>query len=311
MLTRFPVLELDLEFEVTRAIQFPRYAGSTLRGCLGWALRDLACLTGLASCRPCSLRHHCVHALVFETPVPPTLNAPQRFQDVPHPYVIDAACVPQRLRDGDRLAFTFRLLGTAQREAFTLIEAWRRALAGDVGRLRGAARLRRVCYRQGTRHALVWENGRAYQRADDHLVVLSQEPCASVTLDFRTPLRLQENGRILSVDEVNEEKLLMALLRRIYLLAACHTDLPFHPDFVALKRTAKQIRGERSLRWVDQERRSSRHQASTPIGGVMGRWILWGPIAPFIPLIELGHYIHVGKLAVCGLGAYDLVVSPQ
>ncbi|MBK7847400.1 MAG: CRISPR system precrRNA processing endoribonuclease RAMP protein Cas6 [Zoogloea sp.] len=41
-------------------------------------------------------------------------------------------------------------------------------------------------------------------------------------------------------------------------------------------------------------------------GGVIGSWRLTGEIAPFIPFLYLGQWLHVGKEATFGLGGYRL-----
>jgi hypothetical protein len=42
------------------------------------------------------------------------------------------------------------------------------------------------------------------------------------------------------------------------------------------------------------------------LGGAVGTWHLEGELAPFIPLLHLGQWLHVGKNATFGLGRYTL-----
>jgi len=43
-----------------------------------------------------------------------------------------------------------------------------------------------------------------------------------------------------------------------------------------------------------------------PIGGVIGRWHLKGPLDDFWPFIHLGQWLHVGKKCSFGLGRYTI-----
>ena len=143
--------------------------------------------------------------------------------------------------------------------------------------------------------------------------------CKAVDIDFLSPLRLQDNGRILGPDEIDEARLLNALVRRAYLLIACHADAGFKPEFTALKAGAERVVGERQLCWFQHSRQSNRNpgrspsggagKADIPMSGVIGRWRLTGEIAPFLPYLALGSWTGVGKMAVCGMGMYLLSVA--
>ena len=45
MLTSFPIARYQFQFKVSEPIILPEYAGSTLRGAFGRALRKIACMT--------------------------------------------------------------------------------------------------------------------------------------------------------------------------------------------------------------------------------------------------------------------------
>ena len=51
MLSSLPIVRYQFTFVVTEPIQFPQYAGSTLRGAFGRALRKIACMTKQAECK--------------------------------------------------------------------------------------------------------------------------------------------------------------------------------------------------------------------------------------------------------------------
>ena len=56
------------------------------------------------------------------------------------------------------------------------------------------------------------------------------------------------------------------------------------------------------LRWHDCKRWSQRQQASMKLGGLVGRLVLEGDLAPFASLLGAAEVVHVGKGATFGLG---------
>ncbi|WP_240125357.1 CRISPR system precrRNA processing endoribonuclease RAMP protein Cas6 [Thermomonas alba] len=60
------------------------------------------------------------------------------------------------------------------------------------------------------------------------------------------------------------------------------------------------------LEWSDGERWSSRQGKTHPMGGVLGRFHMRGPLTPFLPLLHAGQWLHVGKHAAFGQGRYQL-----
>ena len=67
---------------------------------------------------------------------------------------------------------------------------------------------------------------------------------------------------------------------------------------------------DKHLTWRDWTRYSCRQQQKMELGGVVGSWQLTGELAPFLPFLHLGQWLHVGKEAVFGLGGYDLEQHP-
>ena len=55
MLSSLPIVRYQFTLTVTEPIKLPEYAGSTLRGAFGRALRKIACMTKQAECKGCPL----------------------------------------------------------------------------------------------------------------------------------------------------------------------------------------------------------------------------------------------------------------
>ncbi|GIX36642.1 MAG: hypothetical protein KatS3mg126_2421 [Lysobacteraceae bacterium] len=302
-----PVARYRLEFEVTAPLSLPAFAGSTLRGAWGMALRQAVCITDKPVCDGCPLLASCAYGVVFETRPPrghPDLL--QRFSQVPKPYVIEPPQTgPHDYRPGDRLAYHTVLAGRALGLLPSLLRAHAWAFRRGVGRGDGRAELVRVVH-EGVTDTVVLERGETSPRP--HAPDLPPAPRLerTVCLQFFTPLRLQTNGRRAARDEHTARKLLMGLVRRIALIAEFHGAGPLDLDFAALARRAEAIRSETDLVWQDGSRYSNRQRRAVHLGGVVGAWRLSGELAPFAPFLHLGQWLHVGKEATFGLGGYRL-----
>lgn len=277
-----------LTAEVLRPLTLPEYAGPMLRGALGTQLRRQLCITGLPDCRACSLRTQCAFPALWQ-PAPLSLEGlPQRFSEVPVPYLIEPPPLGEReLGPGETLDFHFTLIGRARAQAPLVKGAWQSALAGRLGRARNAARLRDMTP-QTTR-----------------LPPLPPVP-PEVTLEWRTPLRLQREGSALKPAELTAERLLMSLVKRTALLARLYTDEPLEADFRALATQAAALTSEPRLTAKRLRRHSERQGKALWLDGALGTWRLAGPLEPFWPFLWWGQWLHVGKNTSFGLGHYRL-----
>jgi len=306
-MTSFPLARYRLECEVRTPLRLPDYAGSTLRGAFGGALRAASCMTKQKLCDGCPLLATCPYAAIFETRPPAGGTTLQDFSQVPRPYVIEPPNWGARdYAPGEALAFHLVLAGRALEQLPLLLWAFARALARGIGPGDGKAELVRVVHVGETETVVLAgpdETVVAHAHAVPTGLTLADE---AVTLHFETPLRLQRNGRALSARDCDAATLLKALVRRIALMHEFHAGGPLALDFKALAAAAHRIGERKDLRWRDWTRYSSRQQQKMALGGVVGTWTLTGDLAPFLPFLHLGQWLHVGKEATFGLGGYRL-----
>lgn len=307
VLDSFPVARYRIDCEAVTRVQLPAFAGSTLRGVLGMALRDAVCVTRVPNCEGCALLASCVYACVFE-PRPPRPDHPlQDFNQIPRPYVIEPPMGGERsLVPGDTFSFQLVLAGRALAHLAILLWAFAKGLQDGVGKGGGRVRLNRVWHVSEVETEVL-------ASLSAHLVPHSQSvetsfsgSATAVTLHFDTPLRLQNNGRRATADEHTPRRLLTALMRRVSLMSEFHGGGPLPCDFRSLATQADNLRAEKDLSWQDWSRYSSRQHQKMELGGVVGRWTLRGELTPFLPFLLLGQWLHVGKEAAFGLGAYRL-----
>lgn len=301
-------------------LRLPEYAGSVLRGAFGAALRRTACMTGQPHCPDCPLWRSCPYPALFETPPRQTLLR-QQFSQVPNPYVIEPPSWGTRsIAAGEPLVFHMVLIGRdSLRQLALVVHAWQRALRHGLGPQRIPGWLESVDWlpdEVGGRSLPVLDPQSGRVVAHDPLLVIeplltgTHDTALTVHLDIDTPMRLQREGHALGRDELSARVLVTQLLRRTSLMLDLHLGMPLPYDGPALIGLTANLEDDRSgLRWRDWIRHSSRQQQDMTLGGVTGRWTLNGPLASLLPWLKLGQWLHIGKNATMGMGAYRLTNS--
>lgn len=309
-MTTFPIARYRLEWRTRTPLRLPAYAGSTLRGAFGHALRQVSCMTRQKDCAACPLLTTCPYPAIFAPP-PPAQHRLQKFSAIPAPYLIEPPLDGERvLPTGERLGFRTVLTGRALRELPLIALAWQRALARGIGPGDGQAELEQIVLESEDHETVVFRPADGQITPHPQGITLAEAGTThipkTVTLEFHTPLRLQENGRALPPARLTARTLLMALARRAHLVAEFHAGQMLIDDFRPLAHAAERIQENRQLEWQDWTRYSSRQQQKMTLGGAVGEWQLSGELAPFMPLLKLGQWLHIGKETVFGLGAYTL-----
>jgi hypothetical protein len=270
-------------------------------------------MTRQRDCAACPLFKTCPYPSIFAPP--PLEHRIQHFRQPPAPYLIEPEGWGARvLERGDPLRFGMTLMGRAERETALIVEALKSAASHGFGASGGTAKLEEVLYLP------LAKDGKAirlYRPAQDARL-RDVAPCqwtappapatlTGLTLRFRTPLRLQENGRALPPAKLTPATLLIAAVKRVALLAELYGSGVPNWDFKLLAETAATITGEKDLRWLDWSRYSSRQKQLMQLGGVLGTWRLAGDLTAFYPALFPGQWLGVGKETVFGLGRYEIV----
>ncbi len=167
------------------------------------------------------------------------------------------------------------------------------------------------------------------QNTPELIAACADSTCANgqkapqIELHIHTPLRLQSQGKPLGVGQLSARVLLAALARRTALLMDFHApgtpapggheswgEAARHAIALADAATANgTLTDTRDLHWFDWTRYSSRQQQEMTLGGVRGTWTLHATpdvLAQLHPWLWLGQWLHVGKNATMGMGAYSL-----
>ena len=301
-----PVQRYYFNFAVQDPLHLNFYSGSMLRGCFGVALKQITCMTRMENCKQCMLYRSCTYPMLFETP-PPEAHALQSFSQIPPPYVIEPPPLGSKdYKPGETLSFSMVLIGQAIKQLPLIIFAWQRALAYGLGKTRSKAKLVYVTVQTAEQPQLIYSVGNNSTIAEHQALTLPVITDINfLSIHIKTPLRIQKEGQILS-HNMTARDFIMSLVRRYYLLEEFHTAPYQAPDFSELAELAQAVTCETHFKWCDWVRYSKRQQQKMVFGGVLGELKLTGDLTPFLSMLVLGQWLHVGNKTTFGMGNYRL-----
>lgn len=302
------------------SINLPAYKGSTLRGAFGHAFKKVVCVNREKICNSCLLKGKCVYSYVFETPPPSDTSKMRKYPFAPHPFVITPPLEEKRTYEqNETFCFELILIGKSIDFLPYFIYTFDELGRIGIGRGKGRYNLENVGQRSKVKGEeirdeetiLVYSGKDKILRSNfkvlkvDDISSFNLSP-ATLHLVFVTPTRLKFDGRLSPSLEFHI--LIRNLLRRISLLSYFHCDHEVHLDFKGLIEKSSEIKVKKSdLKWFDWERYSNRQETKMKMGGLVGSITFKGDFEPFLPLLSLGEYIHVGKGTSFGLGKYKIL----
>jgi hypothetical protein len=131
-------------------------------------------------------------------------------------------------------------------------------------------------------------------------------PITRITLRFLTPTLLKADG--LQARRPAFGSLAKRLRDRVNALSYFYCGEGLDIDFKGYGEQAERVTTVAdSTRWVESSRYSRRREVTHDLSGFVGEVSFEGELAPFIPYLTLGEYVHVGKNAVFGNGWYRIV----
>jgi CRISPR-associated endoribonuclease Cas6 len=319
MTTNLPFSLASFTFHLIakEAIQLPEYKGSTFRGGFGHALKQVWCLRPQGRiCERCQNPTACAYSYIFETPRAFGKETYVVAENLPHPFVLIPPLTKAReIAAGESFAFGLNLFGSG----ITLVESFIYAFdkLGDIGIGPGQKRfaLEKVTNADGS---LVYAKNSALDERQVRVInydeLAAQEGEAEdsgrngklITLEFLTPTHVIHHGR--PTIELTWEFFFRGLLRRASLLAEVHGGTKWELGYKNLIDTACNAvtLKSRNLEWQDWERYSNRQERRMKFWGFVGSVVFEGNLKPYLPLIKLGEYIHLGSKTSFGMGKYEI-----
>lgn len=284
-----------------------RYLGSAWRGALGYALKRTVCVTRQPVCEQCILYRSCTYAKIFETPPPLGTEKMRKYNSVPHPFLL----LPEAIMKNSEYLLQLRLFGNGNQDLAYLVHALQMAGRSGVAHTRfELVRIEQFSDSQSQEPLAIYINSGKLAPLPPFNADIPKIP-EKINIHFATPFRLKRNGKLVTPDSFTFHALFSALLRRQSMLSYFHEDESLNVPFRTLSDLAHQVVIEnKTLKWIDWTRKSSRQETTMQMGGVMGSITLdTNKLQPFWPYLWLGQWTHAGKATVMGLGNYKILVS--
>ncbi|MGB8657438.1 MAG: CRISPR system precrRNA processing endoribonuclease RAMP protein Cas6 [Candidatus Zixiibacteriota bacterium] len=237
----------------------------------------------------------------------------RKYPETPHPFIIVPPLEKKRYYEaGEKLNFGLVLVGKAIEYLPYFIFTFQELGNIGIGKKKGKFSLSKVHGSDSNDQETI-----IYDAGQSKIVNLPQVKFPfrenngqrneqQLTLNFLTPVRVKYEGSLGT--QLDFHVLIRNLLRRISTLAYFHCDEDQSSiDFKGLIQKAKEIRIARNgLRWYEWERYSARQDTRMNMGGFVGKITYEGNLSEFIPFIEAGELVHVGKGTSFGLGKFEL-----
>lgn len=302
-----------LTLKILDPLILPPYKGSTFRGGFGNAFKKVVCTVKNTECNECLLKSKCIYSYVFETPPPENSEILRKYEKAPHPFVIEPPIETKRIYHPDEtLAFNLILIGKALDYLPYFIYTFEELGKIGIGKGRGKYELQEV----------VCEGKQIYNSTDRQLKSLQSNNLSlsssldvlrtrttdtdTVSLTFLTPTRIIVNADL--VVDLEFHHLIRSLLRRISTISYFHYGKRLELDFKGMIEKAQKVKViDRKTKWYDWERYSARQDTRMNMGGFVGKTTFEGDLGEFMPFIELGEMLHVGKGTSFGLGKYEIL----
>ena len=263
------------------------------------ACRNNTCRRPESVCDSCSRQESCAWNLVFGQKLSSDPSALKRFQKPPLPFMFTFPFQHDPADRAPEIECGLVVIGQAIACLDMLLEGFREIL------LPLAAEVVLVGTRdyQGIVHPLGDGIGIKYP---ENMVVLSGNDLlekriwTGSTLQIRllSPLRLFEEGRLLA--EFDFSRFARSLLRRVSSLAYYYGAYEFACDYKDLSRQSDDVTCTDNHFTLTTGR-------NRRMAGLMGHGRFRGDFSGLLPFLVAGLYVHAGKGAAFGMGAYELV----
>jgi hypothetical protein len=312
---------LTLSLRAHSQTLLPPYAGSTLRGGVGWALREVSPDVYRALYAPTAPhghrmanQEHAPQPLVLIPPLPPVSYA----EIPPHAW---------RVQRGERFHCGIGLIGTHQ-DCIAYLPFIIRAfeVLGEnrglgKGRHRGLGQfsideVQEGQYRNGwgqrlysARLGSYYKDPRGISFTEIRQLAQQWEPIEEVGLQFLTPTKLIFQGKPLAPSQLTFSLLMRNLLRRSSLLGELYGGTHTEPAYfqMLLKQAAEVQVMYNHLAWHAWQRYSSTQNTTVDMSGMVGEIAFRGKLDLFLSFLLWGELIHLGKGVTTGMGKYTLV----
>jgi len=303
-------------FRSAGTLFFPVYkSGNIVRGAFGDIFRKLVCIPSCHDAKTCDIRADCPYARVFEPGpegTPARGEGPSGLADWPRPFVFRAAHLDGRtISQEEAFHFDVHIFDVRDPALPYFVLAFAQLAREGLGPGRGRAELTSVDQLDLNEGKIArvfdGEQFRIRELAAPNTVDLGGTPerVGRVRVRFVTPTEMKAGHQVADRPEFG---ILFGRLRdRISTLRALYGAGPLEIDFRGMGERAAAVRMTRcKLQRTEVDRLSSRTGQRHPLGGFVGEVEYEGELGEFVPYLQVGKWVGVGRQTVWGKGEVEV-----
>lgn len=276
----------------------PAYLGSTIRGILGHCFREFVCHTPTIKCFLCEKRSQCSYVQYF--------SSTGGQAGAVNPFVLHVLTQGKtEWNPGDECIFDITLFGNAAEHAMIYMDA----ILSMERKGWGASRLPFTIKWITDPHTgtLIYGGGSTWFRnlVSKPMNIL-ERPAQAVRIAFDTPVRIESGGKLFH--SLPFEMLIRFLSRRFSLVSQAYSNYQLEWEQKEFLEEASTIKIQaQEWRKIDFTRYSINQKDNKLDLPAQIGWVLYsGDLSKFIPLLEAGKYLHVGRNTTIGFGHYGI-----
>lgn len=314
---KYPDLEIyrfRIRLRLNGELVTPRYKGSLLRGVFAWSFRNTVCVTKQPVCEGCMLKRECSYFKIFETELPVShISYLKGIRKVPHPFVLNPP-IDERLRisAGEILEIELVLFGSSVNLLPYYVFVFQNIGKTGLGFEKTGYTIEEFTNVHLDGESKILIEGSADISLKFTPVKISQivenlpEKVEKITLDFVSPVRFQEEGKVIKQrDRITPKLVILSTVRRYLALAGLYGTDGFvegQPDFHFNDYNVS----ENSLNYFEWGRYSNRQKTWLDMSGLTGSITIEGNLERILPWVLIGSQINIGKNTAFGLGRYEI-----
>jgi hypothetical protein len=304
---RFTILRVS--FKALETIHISAYKGSAFRGCLGDALRRIACrYNSYKLCEKCRFNQSCSLSLLYSSPLPANHALFGKYTNPPRPYILNPMPGQQTTIDKDEMFFfDLTLVGSAVEHLQVLVQAFQTMGELGLGTLQSKfepVKLEHFVPMYGFMPLPVF----APPTEIAPVVLPFKKFTGKVQLRFIHPVRFLSGGE--PYREVPSFGMLAEnLAQRLALLAHLYCGAEWiNTEGIAAGCSNISVINQ-NLEWKDWIRYSGKQGMKQNYDGHLGTITYTGELAPWQKLLNMGCWLHTGSTATFGLGKYEIEMN--
>lgn len=292
------LITLQAVFAAKGEGHLPEYLGSTVRGILGHCFRDFVCHTPELKCLDCEKKKECSYVKNFS-------NTGGKGGAI-NPFVLYVHTEGKtEWKRGDECKFDLTLFGYAAKQPHIYLDALQRMEQKGWGVEQIPFALQRICDYE-TCQLIQLDKQYYFRNLNTHRMSIRKRDIKSVLVVFDTPVRIVSGDGLFQ--SLPFSVFMQFLVRRFALVTEVCTEYEVEWNEDTILQDAEKIRlADQKWETVDFKRYSMNQKGNVlELQGRKGRVLYEGDLTGFVPLLEAGRYLHVGKNSTIGFGHYEL-----